>query len=66
MTYEYRTIVIDNGSCICRAGFAGDDQPKYIFPTIAGRPKYRPTFFGDPRTRECYPGDMAFEYKNHS
>lgn len=32
-------IVIDNGSGFMKAGFAGDDAPKCIFPTIIGVPK---------------------------
>ncbi|XP_060576237.1 actin, clone 302-like [Ruditapes philippinarum] len=31
-------VVIDNGSFRCKAGFAGDDYPKYIFPSQIGRP----------------------------
>ena len=32
-------LVIDNGSHTFKAGFAGDDAPKILFPTIVGRPK---------------------------
>ena len=31
--------VIDNGSGMCKAGFAGDDAPRAVFPSIVGRPK---------------------------
>ena len=31
-------LVIDNGSCMCKAGFAGDDAPRTVFPSIIGRP----------------------------
>ncbi|KAJ7165866.1 actin 2 [Mycena filopes] len=31
-------IVIDNGSSLCKAGFAGDDAPRVVFPTIVGGP----------------------------
>ena len=34
-------IVIDNGSGVVKAGFAGDDMPCCIFPSIIGRPKYK-------------------------
>jgi actin-related protein len=30
-------IVIDNGSSLCKAGFAGDDAPRAVFPAIVGR-----------------------------
>lgn len=33
-------IVIDNGTGVMKAGFAGADQPKLIFPAFVGRPKH--------------------------
>lgn len=33
-------IVLDNGSGSIKAGFAGDEQPKSIFPSIVGRTKH--------------------------
>lgn len=33
-------VVIDNGSGIIKAGFAGDQIPKCCFPTYIGRPKH--------------------------
>ena len=35
---EVAAVVIDNGSGILKAGFAGDDAPKTVFPSIVGRP----------------------------
>ena len=32
-------LVVDNGSGVCKAGFAGEDAPRYIFPSIVGRPR---------------------------
>ena len=32
-------IVIDNGSFMIKAGFAGDDAPRSIFRPIVGRPR---------------------------
>ena len=32
-------IVIDNGSGMCKAGFAGDEAPRVVFQSIVGRPK---------------------------
>ena len=32
-------VVADNGSGMCKAGFAGDDAPRAVFPSIVGRPK---------------------------
>ena len=54
--YELQPVVIDNGSGMCKAGFAGDDAPISIFPSIVGRPKnpeimvgmdYQDAFVGD-------------------
>ncbi|CAH1784012.1 unnamed protein product [Owenia fusiformis] len=33
-------VVIDNGSGVIKAGFAGDQIPKYHFPNFIGRPKH--------------------------
>jgi centractin len=33
-------VVIDNGSGIIKAGFAGEEYPKVIFPSYVGRPKH--------------------------
>ncbi|CAO3698217.1 unnamed protein product [Rhizopus microsporus] len=33
-------VVIDNGSGVIKAGFAGEEQPKCFFPSIVGRPKH--------------------------
>ena len=33
-------IVVDNGSATIKAGFAGDDAPRSVFPSIVGRPKH--------------------------
>ena len=29
-------LVVDNGSGWCKAGFAGDDAPRALFPSIVG------------------------------
>lgn len=33
------SVVIDNGSGMCKAGIAGDDAPRAAFPTLIGIPK---------------------------
>ncbi|VDI31504.1 Hypothetical predicted protein [Mytilus galloprovincialis] len=52
-------VVIDNGSGLCKVGFAGDDAPKSVFPSIIGRT--RPTqsinCVGGPT--HCLVGDNA-------
>lgn len=37
-------LVIDNGSGMCKAGFAGDDAPRAVFPSLVGRPKHQVKF----------------------
>jgi len=36
---ESQAIVCDNGSGMVKAGFAGDDAPRAVFPSIVGRPR---------------------------
>ncbi|KHJ92005.1 Actin [Oesophagostomum dentatum] len=33
-------LVIDNGSALCKAGFAGDDAPKVVFSSVVGRNRH--------------------------
>ena len=33
-------IIIDNGSCYIKAGYSGEADPRTIFPSIIGYPKY--------------------------
>lgn len=39
-------VVIDNGSGVIKAGFAGEDTPKTIFPNFIGRPKHTRVMMG--------------------
>eukprot|EP01068_Selenidium_serpulae_P009602 Selendium_serpulae@DN5272_c0_g2_i1.p1 len=39
-------VVIDNGSGIMKAGFAGDDLPKCLFASFVGRPKHKRVMAG--------------------
>jgi actin-related protein len=41
MEDEISALVIDNGSGMCKAGFAGDDAPRAVFPSIVGRPRHQ-------------------------
>lgn len=40
------TLVLDNGSGVCKAGFAKDDAPISVFPTLIGRPKHPSVIVG--------------------
>ena len=37
---DIAAVVIDNGSGMCKAGFAGDDAPRAVFPALTGRARY--------------------------
>ena len=55
---EVAALVVDNGSGMCKAGFAGDDAPKAVFPSIVGRPKHQATMVGMDQ-KDSYVGDEA-------
>ena len=42
---DVAALVIDNGSGMCKAGFAGDDAPRAVFPSIVGRPRHQVSFY---------------------
>ena len=37
---DWLPIVIDNGTGMCKAGFASEDAPRAVFPCIIGSPKH--------------------------
>ena len=45
MDDEVAALVVDNGSGMCKAGFAGDDAPRAVFPSIVGRPRHQVSHF---------------------
>lgn len=51
-------VIIDNGSGMCKAGFAGDDAPRSVFPAVTGRPKYD-TVMAGMGYKDTYIGDEA-------
>eukprot|EP00999_Lentomonas_sp_LEN2_P002575 NODE_456_length_1480_cov_1078.583149_g424_i0.p1 GENE.NODE_456_length_1480_cov_1078.583149_g424_i0~~NODE_456_length_1480_cov_1078.583149_g424_i0.p1 ORF type:complete len:377 (+),score=130.39 NODE_456_length_1480_cov_1078.583149_g424_i0:136-1266(+) len=55
---EQQALVVDNGSGMCKAGFAGDDAPRSVFPSIVGRPKTDSAMMGAAK-KDCYIGDDA-------
>lgn len=58
MTEDINALVIDNGSGMCKAGFAGDDAPRAVFPSIVGRPKHQGVMVGMGQ-KDSYVGDEA-------
>merc|ERR1712023_609504 len=58
MDDEVQALVIDNGSGMCKAGFAGDDAPRAVFPSIVGRPRHTGVMVGMGQ-KDSYVGDEA-------
>ena len=46
---DIAAVVIDNGSGMVKAGFAGDDAPRAVFPGIVGRPRFQVSLY----TTQC-------------
>jgi len=55
---EIAALVVDNGSGNCKAGFAGDDAPRSVFPSLVGRPKMPGIMVGMDQ-KDSYVGDEA-------
>ncbi|XP_055117541.2 POTE ankyrin domain family member H-like isoform X1 [Symphalangus syndactylus] len=58
MDDDTAVLVTDNGSDTCKAGFAGDDAPRAVFPSIVGRPRHQ-GMMGGMRQKESYVGNKA-------
>jgi len=58
MSEDVAALVIDNGSGMCKAGFAGDDAPRAVFPSIVGRPRHQGVMVGMGQ-KDSYVGDEA-------
>ena len=43
---EVSALVCDNGSGMVKSGFAGDDAPRAVFPSIVGRPRHQGVMVG--------------------
>jgi len=55
---ETTALVVDNGSGMVKAGFAGDDAPRAVFPSIVGRPRHQGVMVGMGQ-KDAYVGDEA-------
>jgi len=55
---EVCALVVDNGSGMVKAGFAGDDAPRTVFPSIVGRPKHTGVMVGMGQ-KDSYVGEEA-------
>jgi len=55
---EVIPLVIDNGSGMCKAGFAGDDAPRAVFASVIGKPRMQSLGFGADH-KDSYLGEEA-------
>ena len=55
---EVSALVCDNGSGMVKAGFAGDDAPRAVFPSIVVRPRHQGVMVGMGQ-KDSYVGDEA-------
>ena len=58
MSDDLTTLVVDSGSGMCKAGFAGDDVPRALFPSIVGKIKNIGKMVGM-NIKDSYVGDEA-------
>jgi len=52
-------LVVDNGSGLVKAGFAGEEKPRVVFSSVVGRPMYRAVMPGMGGTNTLYVGEEA-------
>lgn len=55
---DVQALVVDLGSGMTKAGFAGDDAPRAVFPSIVGRPRHQGVMVGMGQ-KDAYVGDEA-------
>jgi len=55
---DTQPLVVDNGSGMCKCGFAGDDAPRAVFPSVVGRTKQKGIMVGMD-SKDTYVGDEA-------
>eukprot|EP00040_Diaphanoeca_grandis_P001360 m.18283 g.18283 ORF g.18283 m.18283 type:complete len:380 (+) comp11935_c0_seq1:26-1165(+) len=60
--YTNQPIVIDNGSGVIKAGFAGDQAPKCVFPNFIGHAKHTRVMMSELPSEE-FIGPKADEYR---
>ena len=53
---ERQAIVIDNGSLMMKAGFAGEDAPRAVFPNHVRKPRHTGVMVGMAPQKTYYVG----------
>lgn len=59
MDEEVTAVCIDMGTATCKAGFAGDEAPRAVFPTIVGRSKTNSNIGDYQEQKDVYVGNDA-------
>jgi len=62
-SFANQPVVVDNGSGLLKAGFAGADMPKLIFPAYVGRPKHVKVMATGAGESDYFVGDKARELR---
>ena len=60
---QNRPVVIDNGTGVMKAGFAGSDKPKSVFPSFIGRPKHTRVMVQSKIEGDTFIGHEAEEHR---
>ncbi len=59
-----KPLVWDNGTGLSKIGYAGEDQPRSVIPTLIGYPKYQSIMSDvDHYVREYYVGEEAMNLR---
>src|SRR4051812_32667155 len=61
--FANQPVVVDNGSGLIKAGFAGAEMPKLIYPAYVGRPKHVKVMATGAAEGELFVGDRAREMR---
>lgn len=62
-TLDSKALIIDNGTGTIKTGFAGEDAPRSIFPTVVGKPKQQGLMVGLDQ-KDIYIGHEVKEKKS--
>lgn len=58
-------IVIDNGTGLLKAGYAGGTKPEFVFPSFVGRPKHTRAMATSEITQsDTFVGEDAYKYRS--
>jgi len=63
MSESNQPVVIDNGSGIIKAGFAGEDSPKVVFSSMVGKPRYIRSMLQTTLEGDSFVGKVAEEHR---